>query len=112
MTETATTETTTADEVRNRPFLMNDTPVDDGCDTIEMYIREGDTLTTVRHTQVDSVEDADGNEVEVQREITTYLRTDELFELAMSAGKAMAELRDRANLVGLIQGLVDVLGEM
>lgn len=111
MTEQATIpEITTT--VKNRPYLMAETPVDDGCDTVEVWVRQGDELATMRHTQAETDEDDDGNEIEKETELMVFMRGDEVFELAMAGGKALAALGDRANLVALIQGLVDELGEM
>ena len=104
MTET----TTAADEIRNRPYLMSSLVVEDGCDRIQMHVREGDTLATLAHSQTD--EDDEGNEVTT--EITTYVRNDELFDMGIAIGDALAALGDRANLANLIGELAQALAKM
>lgn len=112
MSETTTPatapETATVDAIRNRPYLMSSLIADDGCDRIEMHVRENDELATLHHTQMD--EDDEGNEVETA--ITTYLRNDELFDMAIGIGDALAALGDRENLANLIGELAQTLAKM
>jgi hypothetical protein len=108
MTETTTqaaTPTTALEDLANRPLLFDAYPVQDGETTVNLWVRKGDELATMR------VSTEEGDAIKTT-EIDAYLTTVELFHLAMTAGTALAKLGDRANLVGLIQGLVDELGEM
>jgi hypothetical protein len=115
MTETTTqaaTPTTALEDLANRPLLFDAYPVQDGETTVNLWVRKGDELATMRVSTEEGDEDSDDEDAIKTTEIDAYLTTVELFHLAMTAGTALAKLGDRANLVGLIQGLVDELGEM
>ena len=110
-TETTATETDALTAYQNRPLVMDETPVDDGAITINAWVRQGDELATMRVTELGSDEDEDGEEFETTTEIDVCLTADELLDLGMTAGKALAALGKRADLAELIKGLTDVLLE-
>lgn len=106
-----TTETDALTIYQNRPLVMDETPVDDGSITINMWVRRGDELATMRVTEFGSDEDEHGEEFETTTEIDSHLVPDELFDLAMTAGKALRALGKLADLTELIKGLTDELFE-
>ena len=108
MTEIQNTETA-AQQIAARPLILDETPVDDGCNKMELWVREGDELATMRVTEIGSDEDADGNEIETETQIDTYLRADELTEIAIAAGKALAKIGTRAELIDVIKELTELL---
>ena len=105
MTENITPETTTADALfsfASRPLILDEYPVNDEDVRINVWVREADTLATLR---------ASRDEDEETVEVDVCMNGEDLFELGMTAGRALRALGKRADLAELIKGLTDELFE-
>jgi hypothetical protein len=99
------TENTALAEIAARPLLMDEYPVQDDDVQVNVWVREGDTLATMRATRE---EENDEGETETT-ELDIYLNEGDLINLGFAAGRALAKLGKRADLIELIKSLTDEL---
>lgn len=98
---------TALSELAVRPMLLDEYPLNDDDARLNAWVREGDTLATLRASRDEENDEGE----EETTEVDVYLNGEDLFELGMTAGRALRALGKRADLAELIKGLTDELFE-
>lgn len=94
-------------------IMLDEYPVDYEDGRLNFYALPGEELAYLAISDQGAGYDENAEGATEATELNMRLNNDELFEIAMSCGRTLTHQPDgKANLIELIKGLTDVLGEM